>query len=532
MNSFDRGVTMPALVKVRLVLLVLVAALAAALAAGCGAGGGDAGEAGEAAAVAPADAPLFADFVVRPEGEVKANIDALAKRIAGVDDLGGLIVEKLEESAAEDGSSFDYGKEVEPWLGERGGAFAEEYADGDFTGYGVAVQVEDEGAAWGFVEKKSEEEDEPAKDGSYEGVDFKVAADDGQTVGVFDGLLAFAESEAVFKDMVDASEGESLADSEKFKSAAASFADEGAADLFVDTGAIIESSGEVDPQMKAFLEGFGLKPDEMTAAASVIPGSEDIEVDYSADAAEGEEPAGDGSKILASLPGTSVAALGAADFGKRLQKAVDRLDELGIPGEVPPHQIKQGLKQSGFDFEGFTDSLGDVGIFLTGNSKRTLGGAVVMETTEPNQAKNTVSNLGLLLRASNTPGVTALHGRFSGFSIRSEELGPQPLVVAAAGDRMTIAYGLRAATAALTGSDETLAANPAYEEAVGALGDTPVSGFVDGQAALRLASALVPPTDEGFREAKRYLSKVRYVAIGSESSGGRNTTKLILGVGK
>jgi hypothetical protein len=36
-----------------------------------------------------------------------------------------------------------------------------------------------------------------------------------------------------------------------------------------------------------------------------------------------------------------------------------------------------------------------------------LGGALVIEADEPSEAQNTVKNLGLLLRQSGVPGVTA-----------------------------------------------------------------------------------------------------------------------------
>jgi hypothetical protein len=121
----------------------------------------------------------------------------------------------------------------------------------------------------------------------------------------------------------------------------------------------------------------------------------------------------------------------------------------------------------------------------------------------------------------------------SGFSIRSADLGPKPLVIAAKGERMAIAYGLPAASMALaTGSGQTLADSPTYKEAASALGSTPITGFVDGHAALKLASALVPSDEEGFSEAKPYLTKIDYVAIGAGSSGDRATAKLIAGIGK
>ncbi len=106
-------------------------------------------------------------------------------------------------------------------------------------------------------------------------------------------------------------------------------------------------------------------------------------------------------------------------------------------------------------------------------------------------------------------------------------------MIAAQGERIAIAYGLPAARRALaTDSSETLADSPSYKEAVNALGSTPISGFVDGPAALKLAAALVPPGEEGFRKAKRYLTKIDYLAIGAGSAGDLATAKLIAGIGK
>ena len=104
--------------------------------------------------------------------------------------------------------------------------------------------------------------------------------------------------------------------------------------------------------------------------------------------------------------------------------------------------------------------------------------------------------------------------------------------MAAAGPRIAVAYGLPAATRALAPGGATLSSDAGYKAAVSALGGTPISGFVDGPAALKLASALIPADDkDGFEEAERYLRKIDYVAIGGGASGDRSTVKLIAGVG-
>ncbi|MDQ3725560.1 MAG: DUF3352 domain-containing protein [Actinomycetota bacterium] len=517
--------------KLRLILPALIAALAALFVAGCG-GGDDSGSGGDPAALAPAKAPVFIDFTLRPEGETKQNIETLAKELVGIDDLGGLIVEELEKDAADEGEGFDYEKEVEPWLGEKGGLFLDEYVEEEFEGYGVAIETTDEDAAREFVDKQVEADEETFEDGSYEGVDFKVQEDE-TTLGVFDGLVVMAEDEATFKAMIDASGGENLAGEETYTSAVANVPDGSAADVYVDIGALItESGGEIDPETKTFLDSIGIEPDEATAVASLVPGADQVELEISTNVSD-NPPADDASELLGSMPADSVVAFASGEFGKRFNEGIDRIDREGIPSEgIEPNELKKGLKQAGIDLEAITSSIGDVGAFVKGNDIQNLGGALVLTTDSATQAKNTVSNIGLFVRASGTPGVTAINGKASGFSIRDPELGPQPAVVAAKGSRIAIGYGLDSTLAAFEESGQTLADSPIFKEATSALDGTPITAFVDGPAALQLASGIVPPGEVEFEEAQQFLEKVDYIAVGSEASEDLAVAKLIIGVGE
>ena len=110
-----------------------------------------------------------------------------------------------------------------------------------------------------------------------------------------------------------------------------------------------------------------------------------------------------------------------------------------------------------------------------------------------------------------------------------------PVVVAAEGEQIAIAYGPAAAARALaSGSGPTLADDPVYKEAVKALGGTPITGFADGPAALKLASSLIAGTDDqdDFEDAKPYLAKIEYLAIGSDPADGLATATLIAGLAK
>ncbi len=519
------------MIKTRRLLPALAAPLAAALVfAGCG--GSDSSSSDLAGFAAPGSL-VYIEGKVQPSGELKSNVDSLAKAVGGIDDLGEYVVSKLEDSARGDDEPLDYAKEVEPWLGEKAGVAFRGLEDGDLTESVVAVESTDVAATQEFVDRQAKQSKVPYKDASYEGIDFKVGGSEGNAIGVVGESLVMAEDgESGFKAAVDASNGESLADEARFEDAISAASDGSLADAYVDVGGLIEASGNgIDPQAQEALENAGIDPSEATAVASVVPGSDQVEIDLSSDLGGEEAPSGDASELIGSLPADSFVALGAAGFGDQLKEAIDELDAEGIPGQVPPKQLKSTLSAIGIDLDKIATSLEDGAVFAQGSGKGSLGGALVL-TSDSGEAAKTVANLGVLLRRSGASGVTAVtSGGASGFSIRTAELGEKPLVVVAKGDRVAIGYGLAPALQGLAPEGgETLSGVASYKAAVAALGDTPISGFVDGPGALRLAEALVPPSETDFQEAKRYLKSIEYIAIGTGNSDGLATAKLIVGV--
>jgi hypothetical protein len=129
--------------------------------------------------------------------------------------------------------------------------------------------------------------------------------------------------------------------------------------------------------------------------------------------------------------------------------------------------------------------------------------------------------------------VTAISGEISGFSVRSADLGSQPLIIGAAGEKIVIAYGPRAAARALKANAKTLGTTADFEAAKATLGSTPISAFVSGGPAIQLLDATLNPDARAkFDSAKPYLQKVTYVAVGSEAEGETTTAKMIVGVQK
>lgn len=520
------------MIKTRFVPTVLAATAAIALAA-CGSSSDSSSS--DLAGFAPPGSLVYVEGKVQPSGELSENVDSLAQTIGGVDDLGELIVEELESSASDDGEPVDFAKEVEPWLGEKAGiTFVGLNSEGDLTDPVIAVESTDAEATQDFIDTQADQSKEPYEDASYEGVDFKVGGSEGTAMGLVDDTLVFADDETAFKSAVEAASGESLADEAGFEDTIANASNGSLADAYIDVGGLLEQSDdEIDPQAQEALESAGIDPSEAAAVASVIPGSDQIQIDLSSDLGGEQPPSGDVSELLGSLPADSFAAFAASGFGDQLKEAIDELDKSGIPGELPPNQLKSTLKAMGIDLDKIAGSLEDAAVFAQGRTESSLGGALVL-TSSSDEAAKTVANLGTLLRNTQTPGVTAVtSGGASGFSVRTEELGRKPLVVVAKGDRVAIGYGPVAALEGLNpGSGATLADNGNYKAAVSALGSTPISAFVDGPQALTLAESLVPPSETEFQDAKPYLKKISYIGIGTGADDELATAKLIVGVEK
>ena len=182
--------------------------------------------------------------------------------------------------------------------------------------------------------------------------------------------------------MVDASKGENLGGEANYSDAVANVPDGSAADVYVDIGGLIEEAGgQIDSEAELLFDSAGIEPEEATAVASLVPGSEP---------GRGRPQLRPRRRQPALRRRLGAARDAAGDLGRRirlgrfrqgLNEGIDRLDKAGIPSEgIGPNQLKKGLKQAGIDLESIASSIGDAGAFLTGNSEKTLGGALVLDT--------------------------------------------------------------------------------------------------------------------------------------------------------
>ncbi|HEY0278820.1 MAG TPA: DUF3352 domain-containing protein [Solirubrobacterales bacterium] len=514
------------------VLLAIVAVLAAALAvAGCG-GSSSGGGGGEPANLAPEGSLVYIEANLAPEAKVSEEINELTSTVFGIDNVGEFAAEEIEKLATEDNEKIDFGEEVEPWLGEKAGLFLKEiHGDSEFTGGGFAIETSDSGEAEEFLEKLAEQGDEKPEEGEFEGDRYWVQPEDESVVGVIGDYLAYGETKAYFEEMVKTSEGdESLGGSEKFEKAMEAAPEDGVGRVYVDLGGSIQS---VDPETKAFFSLIQIEPQHSTLVGTIIPGSEQVELDVTTDIGKGAVQSGDASKLLESLPATAVFGFATPSFGKSFAEGIHGFSETGVPGQFEPGELEAALEQIGINLESLGQNLGDAGGFVEGTGIGNIGGALVIESGDAAEAKQLIAGVGLVLQATGTKGVTATNGEITGFSVRSPKFGSQPLIFGTAGEKIVIAYGAKAAAQALKSSTQTLGSTPGFEAAKGTLGSTPISLFIDGAPGLKLLEgALSPEEAEKLATAKPYLEKISYAAVGSEKKGQTTTAKVIVGLSK
>ena len=508
-----------------LAVLSVFAAAAAILLTGCGGGGGGGGTTADPATLAPSDAPLFVEATLRPDGELKSNIESLVKNVAGISDPGTLIIDRLNSSLADanTGEKLTYEDDIEPWLGEKAGIYFSHYDGENFSGVAGVIQTTDSGAAKDFVDKAKESSD---KESSYEGVDY-VTSSGGTTIGVIDDFLVIAADEQTFKGAVDTSNGDSLDGNDNYSSAVSNVPDNSLGDVYVDIGGLIRQAGPaVNQQVLQFYSSLGYDIENSTALASLVPGSDRVEVDVNSDLGGPSIGSGDVSDLLGSFPSDSLAAFATPDVGTRIKQVIDQLDKTGVPPDVPPGALKSTLARQGIDIDKIASSLGDIGVFAEGSDLASLGGAAVMTTSDQQVAQDAIKSIGTLLKRSNASGYTPVQGNATGFAFRNPGLGRKPLLVLASGDKIAIGYGVDAAQKALSApSGNDLSSNETFQRAQDSLGDTNMTGFVDAGAVLRLLEGL--GVSSQIEQVRPYLDKLDFLSLGFGTEGDVSVTKFI-----
>ena len=218
---------------------MLALAAAGLVVAGCGSSGGG-NEDADPAKVSPKNTLVYLSAQVRPEGDQKDAVDAIAKKVLGVDDPGKRIQTLLDESIKESDSKLTYEDDIKPWLGRRAAIIVTSLGSGQSDTQAAAILAsKDNGKAQDAIDKLGDEETPKAVKREYEGVDYRFG--DNTAVGVVDDFVV-AGTESGFKAVVDASKGDGLTDNKQYSDAAKDAGDK-LGFGFVDTKALLSALG-------------------------------------------------------------------------------------------------------------------------------------------------------------------------------------------------------------------------------------------------------------------------------------------------
>jgi hypothetical protein len=508
----------------RLFVSILPAAAALAISA-CGGGGGGVSS-DDPASLAPADTPLYIQVVLRPHGQLKTNVETLASTISGYDDPSAKLIDLIDQSLRDNhplnGRTQTFAKDFEPWLGDRAGVFLEGFTD-DPSAAGI-VQSTDPNAMQKAIDDSREKGD---KDRTYKGVDYLVDGNDGTAAGVVDDFLVIGEEKA-FKDAVDVSDGgDSLGDQGDFTKTLDQAPSGSLTDAYVSLEAVTDQLRADNPDNAKSLEGAIGDTSGKTALASLVPSSDSLEVDLSTNANENVQLA-DLSNLIENFPADSFAALGIPNLGDRVTQTIDQLDKSGV---VTRRAIDKQLSDTGLNLDQITAALGDLGIFAEGTDRGSLQGAAVISSDKADDAEKVIGALRSLALVSGQSGISAAKVG-TGITLRDpQELGRQSLTVTTEGGKIVIGYGDQATKQALSGdAGGTLADDPIFKQAVGALGGDGLSGYVSLTKVFQLADALGAIQDPGYQQARPYLDKLSYAVLGSGKQGDFSNSKVIIGV--
>jgi Protein of unknown function (DUF3352) len=520
----------------RLAALALVSALLAL--AGCGGSTSSGGD--DPASLVPANAPVYFEATLRPDGDLRDGALDAAGKVLHTDDpqkrIDELVKEAFADTDEDGGLELDYARDVKPWLGEKAGVWAVSTEDGQDDKAVAILSATDTDKAQQAIDRLSKESEKKFSKKSYKDVSYKVNGE-GDAVGIVEDFAVFG-TEAEFKRTIQAADGDGLADDKRYKDAIGELSDDRLAHFYVDAKALVDQAlrqqdASERQQTQQFLQGFQLDKLGPIAAGFSADGSRlaidgftsgsgsDYFKKFGALTGTGSTP------LLGELPGDSWGALGAPKLGETARALYQQ-----FAGALGGAAIAQQLRsQLGLDLEQDVFSwIGDVAFFVRGTSPDAIDGGAVIEVTDQAKAKAAFGKLVGVLQSRG--GVSAkplsVDGASQAFELSSPG-APQKVVAALGDERMAIGYGRKATEDALS-PDEKLADGDAYGEAKSLLGDDIEPGFVLAMPAVVTLAEAMSGSDPDFAKAKPYLEAFSLIASGGKLDDDRARSRFAAGL--
>ncbi|HEX8120931.1 MAG TPA: DUF3352 domain-containing protein [Solirubrobacteraceae bacterium] len=513
-------------------LLRSAAALAVAatipVLAACGGGGSSGDASADPAAIVPARAAVYVEANLKPGDDVTE----LAKKLSGEEDPGGALKRALEKSAHDSNPDFKYSEDVEPWLGDRIGFFVPRVQAGD-SPVGLVAPTKDPDKAKKTLENElrrpSKGEPKPQiVERSHGGTKYIVDTSKDDGVAIVDDYAVFGSDEAI-KGVIDARKGESLAETSEYDKARDAIEDDGAGFAYVRLSQIFSGLGAQGAAAGQALSGLG-----DTIAVGLDGDASSLRLESAALGAKGGGAAAGGpGKVFAELPGDAWFAAGASDIGGRIKQAIAQFTQLGALGGQDPEKLLDQLeRQLGIDpRRDLANWLGDVGLFVSGETLVDIGGGLIATTKNPAATRRAIPRLARFL--GKVGNVRATPERRSGVDVgvklRAPGL-PLPIHMALTDDeRFVVAVTDAAFGRALT-KGEPLGESKPFTDAAGKLEGFEPAVFLNFPPLAKLLDATGQGSDPSVAKARKALDRLTTLIAGSKRDGDVTRGKLVVGV--
>jgi hypothetical protein len=500
----------------RSILLTLLLMAVVAVAAGCGSSSSGSGGASDPAAAVPATAPVYVEADVHPDGKLGDDETAVLKKLLRTNDPAAKLHGLIDRAGRKDGVTYD--RDIAPWLGDRVGVAITSYSGGKPAFVAVSGSKDDAKARAALNKGRK------VVKRTYKGTDYSYDAKDQSASAAFGGR-AFAGTESGLRAAIDATKGQSLAESNGLRSAREKVASERAGFAYFDVQGLLrlvqQGAGGQDPQIGAAVSALGgALPKTIAAALEADPDL--IRVDaVSLGTPKSAGSGKSGADAVGALPGDAFAAAGFADLGGSIQRSLKNIGGSGLGGVGIEALMRQFQTQTGLDLrQDLLSWMGDAGLYVSGDSVSALHGALVVKSTDPARTRKAIGALQRLARrTAKTAKVRPLSasGVERGFSIQSP--GAPRIDVALAGDRFVVGVGGARALRDAISPASTLGSAPAFSAAGGKLGDgVKPSFFLDMTKVTALIGAKAG-SDPQFAKAKPYLDAFAALIAGAKDEG-------------
>jgi hypothetical protein len=509
--------------------LVIFCLLVFAGIAGCGGSGASSGGPDPATSV-PANAGIYVEGVVRPEGDARENALAAAGKLLGTSTPEKTLEDLFNKNAKDDKDKpLNWDRDVSPWLGQRAGVWAS--AAGDKGGFTFAIATKDEDKAKEFLRRAAGND----RKASYKGVDYTV--DSEGTASGLSGDFLLLGTEREFKRTIDAQKGDSLGETKRYEDAVSKLDKDRLGTVFVDVKPLIDVALRADPAQRQQFEQFSrIFPIDKLGpiVAAFNANGQRLKVDSHITGQGAETLArfgllsGAGStKLIGELPGESWAAYGVPNLGQTASALFDRFAG-ALGGSAIAGQVRQA---TGLDLRrDVFDLVGDLAIFARGSTMADLDGAAIISVKDDARATEVFGKLIALARSQGDvdPRPIRIDGADQAFRIANPD-APKPIVVARGTGKFVIAYGAGAAKAAFKPQTK-LGETELYKQAKATLDNKFEPAFLfSADGILKVVDGTGGGTDPDFQQARPYLERLSVITSGGKA--GRNNYDASLGVG-